>query len=122
MNEPADTGEGASQSASLSPAQLARRRGSYGVDAPVVPLMLTGFGAIGLVLGVLNLTIWNSNPWAIVGFVYAAFFFLSAASYLYTTRAGKFHIWAKILTDLRLRGDEHALDLGCGRGAVLLMT
>jgi ubiquinone/menaquinone biosynthesis C-methylase UbiE len=84
--------------------------------------MLAGFGSIGLVLGVLNLAVWRSIPWAIVGFVYAAFFLLSAASYLYTTRAGKFRVWAKILTDLRLRGDESALDLGCGRGAVLLMV
>jgi ubiquinone/menaquinone biosynthesis C-methylase UbiE len=92
------------------------------VDAPYVPLLLAGFGAIGLVLGVLNILVWRSIPWAIVGFVYAAFFLLSAASYLYTTRAGKFSVWATILTDLRLRGDENALDLGCGRGGVLLMA
>ena len=122
MNEPADKRGGASQSTHPSPSQLARRRGSYGVDAPAVPLMLAGFGAIGLILGVLNVIVWRSIPWAIVGFVYAAFFLLSAASYLYTTRAGKFRVWAEILTDLRLRGDERALDLGCGRGGVLLMT
>jgi ubiquinone/menaquinone biosynthesis C-methylase UbiE len=84
--------------------------------------MLAGFGAIGLIFGILSLAVWRSIPWAIVGFVYAAFFLLSAASYLYTTRAGKFHVWATILTDLQLRGDERALDLGCGRGAVLLMA
>jgi ubiquinone/menaquinone biosynthesis C-methylase UbiE len=84
--------------------------------------MLAGIGVIGLVLGVLNVVVWDSLPWAIVGFVYAAFFLLSASSYLYTTRAGKFRVWATILTDLHLRGDENALDLGCGRGAVLLMT
>jgi len=122
MNEPEDTRLDANQPLNLSPARLARRHGSYGVDAPVVPLMLAGFGAIGLVLGVLNLAVWRSNPWAIVGFVYAAFFLLSAASYLYTTRAGKFRVWANILSNLRLRGDESALDLGCGRGAVLLMA
>jgi len=112
----------AGQPANPSPAQLARRRGSYGVDAPYVPLMLAGFGVIGLILGVLNLAVWRSLPWAIVGFLYAAFFLFSAASYLYTTRAGKLRVWANILTDLRLRGDERALDLGCGRGAVLLMA
>ena len=126
MNEPVDRPidkqEGASQPANLSPARLARRRGSYGLDAPVVPFALAGIGAIGLVLGVLNLAVWHSIPWAIVGFVYAAFFLLSAASYLYTTRAGKFRVWASILTDLHLRGDENVLDLGCGRGAVLLMV
>src|SRR5262249_2035059 len=39
-----------------------------------------------------------------------------------TTRRGKFQIWADILRQLELRGDEHLLDLGCGRGAVLLMA
>ncbi len=119
MSDSADNGQTASQP---SPARLARRRGAYGVDAPVVPLMLSGLGAIGLILGILNIVVWHSTPWAIVGFVYAAFFFLSAASYLYTTRAGKFRVWVGILTDLKLRGDENALDLGCGRGAVLLMA
>jgi ubiquinone/menaquinone biosynthesis C-methylase UbiE len=120
MNEPAGKRDGASQPTHPSPSQLAQRRGSYGVDAPYVPLILVGFGAIGLVLGILNIIVWRSNPWAIVGFAYATFFLLSAASYLYSTRAGKFRVWATILTDLRLRGDERALDLGCGRGAVLL--
>jgi arsenite methyltransferase len=46
----------------------------------------------------------------------------TAALFIRTTRVGKFEVWAKILTDLGLRGDETVLDLGCGRGAVLLAT
>ena len=44
----------------------------------------------------------------------------TAASYIYATRSGKFRVWDGVLDDLRLRGDETLLDLGCGRGAVLL--
>ncbi len=33
---------------------------------------------------------------------------------------GKFLIWQDVLDELDLRGDERLLDLGCGRGAVLL--
>jgi arsenite methyltransferase len=44
----------------------------------------------------------------------------SAALYINATRAGKFVVWDRILDDLRLHGDETVLDLGCGRGAVLL--
>lgn len=44
----------------------------------------------------------------------------TAASYIYATRSGKFHVWDRVLDDLRLQGDETVLDLGCGRGAVLL--
>jgi SAM-dependent methyltransferase len=44
----------------------------------------------------------------------------TAALFIRTTRVGKFEVWAEILEDLGLRGDETLLDLGCGRGAVLL--
>ena len=40
--------------------------------------------------------------------------------YVYATRSGKFVVWDRVLDELRLRGDETVLDLGCGRGAVLL--
>jgi SAM-dependent methyltransferase len=49
------------------------------------------------------------------------FFGLSCASYLYTTRRGKFVVWAGLLSDLPLTGRERVVDLGCGRGAVLTM-
>jgi arsenite methyltransferase len=35
-------------------------------------------------------------------------------------RREKFEVWARILDGLGLRGDETLLDMGCGRGAVLL--
>jgi ubiquinone/menaquinone biosynthesis C-methylase UbiE len=42
-------------------------------------------------------------------------------SNLYSTRRGKFAVWAELLGGLPLRGDEHVLDMGCGRGAILSM-
>lgn len=44
----------------------------------------------------------------------------TAASYIYATRRGKFAVWDRIFDELGLQGDETVLDLGCGRGAVLL--
>jgi arsenite methyltransferase len=44
----------------------------------------------------------------------------STALYIYATKAGKFEVWNRILDDLHLHGDETVLDMGCGRGAVLL--
>ncbi len=44
------------------------------------------------------------------------------ASYLHSTLRGKFLVWAKLLESLKLQGDERILDLGCGRGAVVLMA
>jgi ubiquinone/menaquinone biosynthesis C-methylase UbiE len=55
--------------------------------------------------------------------VLAALFILAILGfYLYTTLRGKFMVWAELLDQLNLRGDERILDLGCGRGAVLLMA
>jgi len=48
--------------------------------------------------------------------------FLNAGFFVYTTRAGKFAVWAELLDRLDLQGDERLLDVGCGRGAVLLMA
>ena len=45
-----------------------------------------------------------------------------ARSGLYTSRRGKFLAWTELLDQLNLRGDERILDLGCGRGAVLLLA
>jgi ubiquinone/menaquinone biosynthesis C-methylase UbiE len=42
--------------------------------------------------------------------------------YLHFTLRGKFVVWSRLLASLNLRGDERILDMGCGRGAVLLMA
>ena len=43
-------------------------------------------------------------------------------SFLWTTRRGKFVVWDALLASLALRGDERLLDVGCGRGMVLLLA
>lgn len=43
-----------------------------------------------------------------------------AASYFYSTGRGKLSVWKELLDELDLRGDEQVLDIGCGRGAVLI--
>jgi SAM-dependent methyltransferase len=59
---------------------------------------------------------------AIWPFVGAAGVLACAVCGLYTSRRGKFVVWAELLNQLQLRGDERILDLGCGRGAVLLLA
>jgi arsenite methyltransferase len=95
-----------------------RRHGSYGIDAPYA------FAFIGVVI-VLELV------WAVVTaitsgrlspFLLVLFLFAIAAFYLHSTLRGKFLVWAELLDKLNLRGDERILDLGCGRGAVLLLA
>lgn len=99
-------------------ADLLRRRGVYGVDAPYVPVLLGSGGLVLLVVA--NLA--SSGPGFVFPMIGAVWMLLSTASYLYTTRAGKFGVWAGLLRNLGLSGEERVLDMGCGRGAVLLMA
>jgi arsenite methyltransferase len=101
--------------------RLPARQGDYGFDAPYVPMML---GASGLGLGSL-LLLGQIRRWRVVAGLTLAMalqFLLGTASFVYTTRCGKFAAWEELLLDLGLQGDERVLDLGCGRGAVLLMA
>jgi ubiquinone/menaquinone biosynthesis C-methylase UbiE len=45
---------------------------------------------------------------------------LVVAVAVHTSRRGKFLVWREILDRLGLEGNERVLDLGCGRGAVLM--
>lgn len=90
------------------------RRGWYGIDAPIAPAFLTVLAVLYLALAILS-----GRP------IYWLAFALTVAvdfAYLYTTLRGKFVVWAELLEQLKLRGAERILDLGCGRGAVLLMA
>jgi ubiquinone/menaquinone biosynthesis C-methylase UbiE len=40
--------------------------------------------------------------------------------YLHTTLRGKLRVWERVLDQAGLKGNERLLDLGCGRGAVLI--
>src|SRR6186713_1784016 len=91
-----------------------RRRGSYGIDAPIAPALLTALAVLYLVLAIVT---GERMFW-----VEAAFILAIDAIYLYATLRSKFAVWADLLDQLKLRGDERILDLGCGRGAVLLMA
>lgn len=93
---------------------------SYGLDAPGVPFGLGAGGVILLSVAIVNAVI-GAGLWAVLGPLIGSVFLLaSTALYLHTTLRGKFTIWAHVLDGLGLNGDERVLDLGCGRGAVLV--
>ena len=102
------------------------RRGAYGFDAPYAPILMVLGGACLLALSVAQL--WDgegAEPPRIVHWMPGAaalWLFLNAGVYIHTTRAGKFAVWADLLDRLDLKGDERLLDIGCGRGAVLLLA
>jgi ubiquinone/menaquinone biosynthesis C-methylase UbiE len=93
-------------------------RADYGYDAPYALIAFAGAGSACVAVAVAAL--WNHQArLALTLGLYGAFFLANALSFWYTTRRGKFLVWERILDDLRLHGDEHVLDMGCGRGAVL---
>jgi arsenite methyltransferase len=91
-----------------------RRRGAYGLDAPYLLPIPAVIVAVNIVDGVVARTMFP--------FVIAAVVVACMSCGLYASRRGKFEVWAKLLNHLALQGDEQILDLGCGRGAVLLLA
>lgn len=105
---------------------LARPNGQYGVDGDyrLIPAPIVGLGYASLcstltALAAVRLATNRIRKGIATGAV-AALLIAAGASVLRFSRRGKFEVWADLLTGLRLRGDERVLDMGCGRGAVLL--
>jgi arsenite methyltransferase len=104
-----------------------RRHGRYGVDAPFVPALLGGLGLALLVLALVTLLAGGASAgWPLAALVWelvvGGYLLASAASYLFTTLHGRYAVWAEIVEGLWLRGSDRVLDMGCGRGAVLLLV
>jgi arsenite methyltransferase len=101
-------------------------QGDYGIDGSFHTISARG-QAIGVAVDVAALAVWSGISLARGKRLTAALtgasslgIAASAALYIYATKAGKFEVWNRILDELRLHGDETVLDMGCGRGAVLL--
>ena len=94
------------------------RRGEYGFDAPYVPAFML-LGSAPLWFGAVNALVRGDLIGLAMMGLSAAFLVFCAATFIFTTRSGKFLVWDELLT---LRGDEQVLDVGCGRGAVLLLA
>ena len=99
---------------------MRRDRASYGVDGGYGGIAVFLVAGAGLVAG----ERWASSrdkrlvsAAAKTGIVAVV---AVAASYFYTTGPGKLSIWSEVLDELDLQGDEDVLDIGCGRGAVLI--
>jgi arsenite methyltransferase len=110
-------------------AQAARgRNGEYGYDGSFdavsarTQVAVVGVGSTALLAGAGVAISHGTRKLAALAGASGAGLIATAASFIYATRAGKFWVWDRVLDELRLRGDETVLDLGCGRGAVLLAT
>jgi len=86
----------------------------YGVDAPPIPAVLAAAGAA------CGLAAARWRPGRIALAAAGTVLLANAGVYLHTTLRGKLRIWERELDRAGLRGNEQLLDLGCGRGTVLI--
>lgn len=95
------------------------RHGEYGIDAPYVPVFML-LGAAPLAFFGVQRAFYGDVIGALSMLGSALFMGASVLTFWFTTRTGKFQVWSELLTPLR--GDERVLDVGCGRGTVLLLA
>ena len=96
------------------------RSATYGIDAPGALFGISIGGLSLLTVAIVNAAL-GVNRWGVLGPLLGSVVMLASAGlFAHTTLRGKFRVWADLLDDLNLRGDERVLDLGCGRGAVLI--
>jgi arsenite methyltransferase len=88
------------------------KKASYGLDAPPI---VYGFGIGGLVLLAAGLMLQEA-----AAIVSGAFGSLTAALMLHSSFRGKLRERDRLLSGLALQGDERVLDLGCGRGLLMV--
>jgi len=106
--------------------ELTRPRGSYGVDGDYrlipAPVVFGCYLLLCLTTAVFagHLLATDRTPSGLGTAAVAVSMIAVGVSVRRFSRRGKFEVWARLLTAVGLRGDERVLDLGCGRGAVLL--
>src|SRR4051794_6245248 len=100
-----------------------RRKPNYGLDAPgLVKLFFFGGGAMAAI-GI-ALILWRKNGLLIAGgftlFFPGVIFFLESLLMFFSSHYGKLRARDNLLDNLHLSGDETILDVGCGRGLLLI--
>lgn len=99
----------------------ARPAGTFGTDAPWVPWMWWGFALAYAVLTVLSGTLWHGPAWLTALLAVLTLCWLAGgALFLYASKRGKFEVWRELLD--RATPPGTVLDVGCGHGAVSIMT
>lgn len=101
-----------------------KAKADYGVDAPGVVLRFMILAVVGTLATVIAPFVVHTRDLALqivsMGRVTAIWCAISASVMVWGSRVGKLRLRDRILSELALRGDEQVLDVGCGRGLLLL--
>ena len=87
------------------------KKPNYGIDSPAIVGTLTLLGIVALGVAYSRTSAWR---WA--GYVVGTYFLIGVAGMLYYSKVGKLALRERLLNQVQWRGDEYALDVGCGRG------
>ncbi|MGA8876286.1 MAG: class I SAM-dependent methyltransferase, partial [Candidatus Korobacteraceae bacterium] len=102
----------------------ALQKPDYGIDAPKVLRNLLLFGVLGLVLGIFGPRLVQLGPVRLLPrpmfFGTGSLLLLEGFLYLFYVKVGKLYHRDRILSLHSWRGDENVLDVGCGRGLLLV--
>lgn len=83
-----------------------------GLDAPLVPIIFTACGLVGMIPA------WNSHQ--LYNFLFPVLMLVLAAIFVHTSYRGKYAIIRQTVAALKIPQNSQVLDLGTGHGAVLL--
>lgn len=103
-----------------------RSRADYGIDAPEVICQLLIRGGIAFLVGLggyfllINIVSWIAQGLLAVGIINIASQWLFAGLMVWSSRAGKLTVREQLLDTIPWKGNETALDVGCGRGLLLI--
>lgn len=102
------------------------KKPNYGIDAPPVIRNLFLFGVLTLIVGVAlyflthKYSLVLARNLLVFALFSSAYQFISGIWMLWSSRVGKKHMRDKLINSLNLRGNEQVLDVGCGRGLLLI--
>jgi SAM-dependent methyltransferase len=105
---------------------VTRRRADYGIDAPYVPRNLAIAGGAGLLIALIARLVVQPHQLVLAEVVHAwglwgGLSCLAAAGlFLWGSKVGKLRMRDRLLANIPWRGDECVLDVGCGRGLLLI--
>ena len=95
------------------------KRPNYGLDSPAIVSGLFVASVVFFSIGLLFPHFFHL-PMRWIGIIMGAYFLQGAVGMVYYSKVGKLRMQEAILDSIPWRGDEQVLDVGCGRGLLMV--